>query len=1073
MAEEPTAGHAAELRGFGASLPDDFSDARRSLQQRLSADELERWAETGVALANHSLRSWEAAAEYFRASPPLARALSFSQLMDWAAVATALTERSSVIAAAFLKATPEALEVLPPAEIPDWARQGARLYRGNWKSVALSSLYFDASPRLLESLTLDQLDDLVDVVTALTERSYELATTCLEGAGAIFAELSPRDREPFLEFAQAVTQASWADTRLYFERGPGLLQQVDPEQRGRFLELAASVTGQVGRQGFPLFADAAAALGEIDVADHGPALEFAYRLAAGSPIAAIEYLKSAPLVRSRLTPERMESWAEAGASLLIEDGNADAAEAFFRLESTRAEQMLAALSARIELPRVGITLRLYAKALTGEQIAVRSSEELVEKGIGWVTETMATTEGTTIYLPPFVDTFDDQRANFEVYKVFTTHQTGRIEFGSFGFRFDVDGAHAASTVDARERRVRGELAVTAATPMERFFDLFPDRTLIAGLFTVVEDTRVDACVGREYAGIRSSLRRLQAVEADRRPDPRDMGLRQAFVENLLRASLGRPEMILWPGSLQPLMRDGIAALRVVERERATVQDSAEVAAALYDLAVGIPNIVWGPGDQQWEEPDEETISVNAGMPGEDAGPPVPHGDETAFETPPQPEFRGDFKPELVQLLMQLRLQQGGDSDLPPSPITQEQLEELLEKSAEITVSELMEGDIASSLRLILTNLEKEAATTPTEGRLPDGDDVSAGEEPEPDAPDETNEIEWFYYDEWNFRAADYRPRWTRVGQRVAEEGELDYYEETLRRHHGLVMETRRQFEQLRPETFRKIKRLEDGEGIDLDRAIEFLVDKRAGVGPIARIYWRRNKVERDVAVAFLLDMSASTDEEIEKERLSYDQEELDEDPRKYFQWLAARQAHQARKSPQRIIDLEKESTVLIVEALEAIGDAYGIYGFSGYGRENVEFYVIKGLNETFGDRVRRRIDKIEPIRSTRMGPAIRHTIHQLEEYEAKVKILIMVSDGRPQDHGYGRDRTEREYAVHDTHQALLEAKRVGITPFLITVDKEGHDYLGEMCEDIGYEVVADIESLPRRLPGLYRALATE
>ena len=177
--------------------------------------------------------------------------------------------------------------------------------------------------------------------------------------------------------------------------------------------------------------------------------------------------------------------------------------------------------------------------------------------------------------------------------------------------------------------------------------------------------------------------------------------------------------------------------------------------------------------------------------------------------------------------------------------------------------------------------------------------------------------------------------------------------------------------------------------------------------------------------------------------------------------------------PKRIIDLEKEASVLIVEALEAIGDAYGIYGFSGYGRENVEFHVIKDLDERFDDDVRRRIDKIEPIRSTRMGPAIRHTISKLNDYDAKVKILILVSDGRPQDHGYGRDRTEKEYAVHDTKQALNEAKRDGITPFLITVDKEGHDYLKQMCDDIGYEVVSDIESLPRRLPSLYKALAAD
>ena len=153
-----------------------------------------------------------------------------------------------------------------------------------------------------------------------------------------------------------------------------------------------------------------------------------------------------------------------------------------------------------------------------------------------------------------------------------------------------------------------------------------------------------------------------------------------------------------------------------------------------------------------------------------------------------------------------------------------------------------------------------------------------------------------------------------------------------------------------------------------------------------------------------------------------------------------------------------------------IQDRYGIYGFSGYGRENVEYFVIKDLDEAFGDHITRRIDRVTPIRSTRMGPAIRHTTFKLEQSDAKAKILFLVSDGRPQDHGYGRDRTEKEYAIHDTHKALVEAKHKGIVPFALTVDKEGHDYLGVMCGDIAYEVLGDIELLPSRLPTLYRRL---
>ncbi|MCB9482722.1 MAG: hypothetical protein H6675_01825 [Dehalococcoidia bacterium] len=239
------------------------------------------------------------------------------------------------------------------------------------------------------------------------------------------------------------------------------------------------------------------------------------------------------------------------------------------------------------------------------------------------------------------------------------------------------------------------------------------------------------------------------------------------------------------------------------------------------------------------------------------------------------------------------------------------------------------------------------------------------------------EIDWFFYDEWDFRAGDYKPRWNRVGERFSKEDDNEFYDDTLRHHHGLVMETRKQFEMMRPEAFKKIKRLEDGEELDLDLAIEFAMDKRAGTGPQARIYNRRNKLERDVAVAFLLDMSASTDEEIEKQRQKHepgddDDDNFDGDPRRYFQWLAARRAKAMVEPPKRIIDLEKESAVLIVEALEAIGDSYGIYGFSGYGRENVEYHVIKELGEEMDEHARKRIGAIEPIRSTRMGPAIRH-----------------------------------------------------------------------------------------------------
>jgi hypothetical protein len=610
--------------------------------------------------------------------------------------------------------------------------------------------------------------------------------------------------------------------------------------------------------------------------------------------------------------------------------------------------------------------------------------------------------------------------------------------------------------------------------MERYFDLFPDRRLAADLFTTVEDLRIDARVHEEYSGIKRASHQVQSVELGGRPDPRTLPLRTAFVENLIRASLDGESTIVWPKALQPLLLHALVALRSVRPIEALVEDSAEACLNLYEIAEKVPNIP--PEllqDLDWDALSEEDLEnmEQESQSGDDqemseALEELP-SDEVPYESPDQVNFRGDFKPEMVQLLMRMRLQQMDEEEENElAQLTPEQIKELLEKSVEIDTSD--EFDM-SQFNAFLENLEKEAGQP-----LPDDQDApdDAPEAEPPPIGALANTIKTYYYDEWDFRASDYKPRWCAVRERFIEEGTDDFFEKTLREHAGLINETQRQFELLKPETFRKLKRLEDGEDIDMDAALDFLVSKRAGHGDVPKIYWRRNKVERDVAVAFLLDMSASTDEEIDKRRPRATPGGAGEnnDPRRYYQYLAQSRAQNLVEPPKRIIDLERESLVLLTRALETIHDSYGIYGFSGYGRENVEYFVIKEMDEIFSDVIRRRIDKVTPIRSTRMGPAIRHTTWKLENSDAKAKILFLVSDGRPQDHGYGRDRTEKEYAIHDTHKALVEAKHKGIVPFALTVDKEGHDYLGQMCGDIAYEVLGDIELLPSRLPTLYRRL---
>jgi len=156
------------------------------------------------------------------------------------------------------------------------------------------------------------------------------------------------------------------------------------------------------------------------------------------------------------------------------------------------------------------------------------------------------------------------------------------------------------------------------------------------------------------------------------------------------------------------------------------------------------------------------------------------------------------------------------------------------------------------------------------------------------------------------------------------------------------------------------------------------------------------------------------------------------------------------------------------EALEAVGDVYSINGFTSEGRRNVKFYIVKDFDEKYTDEVRRRIGGITYQNNTRLGAAIRHATTRLTKQEARTRLLIVLSDGRPYDHDYGDAR----YAREDTCEALRQAKALGITPFCITIDRESEAELRDLYGDIGYTIIDDVLSLPERLPGIYRRLTT-
>ena len=285
----------------------------------------------------------------------------------------------------------------------------------------------------------------------------------------------------------------------------------------------------------------------------------------------------------------------------------------------------------------------------------------------------------------------------------------------------------------------------------------------------------------------------------------------------------------------------------------------------------------------------------------------------------------------------------------------------------------------------------------------------------------------FLYNEWDHKRKHYRKDWCVLRELDVHPRDDAFVHRTLKKYGGVLAGLRKTFEALRGED-RLLKREPTGDDIDFDALIEAYADLRTGRELSERLFTKPAKLERNIAVMFMVDMSGSTKG-----------------------WIN---------------DAERESLVLLCEALEILGDRYAIYGFSGMTRKRCELYRIKRFDEPYSEQVRQRISGVTPQDYTRMGVTIRHLIKLLDEVEARTKLLITLSDGKPDDYdGYRGD-----YGIEDTRQALLEAKYAGIHPFCITIDNEARDYLPHMYGHVNWALIDDVRKLPVKVSEIYRKL---
>lgn len=727
--------------------------------------------------------------------------------------------------------------------------------------------------------------------------------------------------------------------------------------------------------------------------------------------------------------------------------------------------MSSAESPAVEFAPIREMLRLYCHALAERGVELRDLQQLIDKNIGWSRGDVATSDGAAIFLPAAIERFESRTENFRFLKVMLTQQAGHIEFGSFEFQFDRPSTRFADLrprLGSQPDDQGHHHDHPAPTELTHFFRLFPNRRLALDIFAIVESARIEARVIHEYPGIAPLYRVMRESVLALRQEIVLLPAREALLELLIRASLGQSGPLKVPSEQSNSAGEMVQVIRSACERGATVEDVAEASLRIYAILSRVANEFLEENRFAVIEIEDErsggSMRSNRSSRGEDESVQAlvfaaPATREKAYLSPQGVDYRGEFKPELAQLLNKPR----SNSREQRKSLTPEELAELLKSrhSPKPKDSEEEGKEQDPQIERMVQNLMRELDQR--DPRMQSVQQRPWFQSDDDAGPLTANRADTYIYDEWDESAGGYRGRWCKLYEKVMPAGDPNFYREALLSHAGLARRIRREFELAAPELHRKEKRLPDGSDHDLDAAIEAMTDIRIGVSPSEKIFWRTHKAERDVAVAFLLDMSGSTGEAIGRAANASQ---------------SAGGVEPYDRAQRRIIDVEKEAIVLMIDALETIGDRYGVFGFSGHGRDNVEFFVLKDLDEEFSPDVAKRIGRAGPLHATRMGPAIRHATSKLRPQQARSKFLFLISDGRPQDRGYSQESADKSYAVQDTRMALIEARRDGIHSFCLTVDKDGNDYLRTMMEDFSYEVLADVNELPLRLPQLYRRWTT-
>ncbi|HBR96594.1 MAG TPA: VWA domain-containing protein [Gammaproteobacteria bacterium] len=294
-----------------------------------------------------------------------------------------------------------------------------------------------------------------------------------------------------------------------------------------------------------------------------------------------------------------------------------------------------------------------------------------------------------------------------------------------------------------------------------------------------------------------------------------------------------------------------------------------------------------------------------------------------------------------------------------------------------------------------------------------------------------------HYPEWDYQTQLERPNWVTVLEKRPRLGEVDVIDAAIDRNKPIVQRLKHLIEAVQPQGVVRQRKMEEGDTIDINAAIDAMVDIRIGAQPDHRINIRTHLQVRDLSVVLLIDLSESTNDLV-----------------------------RGAEDEVTVLDLAREAAALLAEALSKVGDPFAIHGFDSNGRHDVEYYRIKDFDAPYTDMTKARLAGMTGQLSTRMGAALRHAGTLLHQRDSQKKMVLLLTDGEPADN----DVRDPQYLRFDTKKAVEELARHGISTFCLSLDPYADQYVSNIFGAKNYLVLDNVRRLPEKLPALYLSM---